>query len=299
MDGLYFMNCSMANFKRKSDPSIKVSRIRSDLRLMVEMGKLDKETEQEIEKALSLDYIEQEWNKPPVWKQMMRDLIAFMEDYQIHLYFPPLSEVSIYWGNWSDSLHLHDMAIMFDVKAAKELPKLYKQAKLLDKQLEQYKDVLDRRQLVTLLKDARNYRFPGRERSADKDLEEYIDNLYKAIREAENDDERESKIRMVEWLEQLVTLRAKFEYSQKVRHAMEIRNQIPEVLSKFEELLLESYPDKEIIIFDLRKAHTSAKDTIEDLKHVLFPEVVEYLEDKGWKLIELVNGKKMPMRLNQ
>lgn len=287
----------MKQFKHKSDPSYKISQLRANLRLMVELGKIERETVQKIEKFLLLDYLEEQWNKPPLWKQMMRDLVNFMEDYQIHLYFPAFSEISIYWNNWGDSIHLHDLCSMFDVKAVKELPKVYRQQKLLNRQVKKTKDKLTKNELVELCKDARNFRFPGRERSEDKYLEDYILSLYDQLKATSYDSEKESLSRQIEWLEQLVVLRTRYQYSQKIRHGMDIRENLPKILKTFEEQLLVKYPNKEITLNDLRKEHSALKNISEDIRHTLFPEIVDYLEyEAQWKIIEQVYGKAHPLK---
>lgn len=269
-------------FKRKSDPFIKISLLRSNLKLMVEMGQISQETIDKIFNWLSLDHIEREWNKPPVADQMFRDFVAFMEDYQVHFYLNGGQSLTIYWNNWMDRLWIAEAPNMFDIQYAKTLKRQYKEKAVLDRNVSREKLNWSIDKFIKERRLIEERRFPGRLTSKDERLETYLSSLYTDLKNSKDNAERTSIMELAEWLEELIALRKSLKIKKAWEKAQDAKKAVPFITHEFSQWLAHKYPLK-ITYNQIRKGIKEFKEIQPDIWYLNFEEVVDSLENLGWE----------------
>lgn len=267
-------------FKHKSDPSIKVSRIKGQLRLMEELGKISKETKNLLEKELMLDYIVEEWNKPPLWKQMFRDALALMEEYDIKLYTQnAMVPMTILWDDYNYRVHLQNFPIIFDAEYIKQLPKIYKQHKVIDRKVERNGKNITAIELLKDLFHSAGLRFPGAERRGSIEIEDAIEREYLKAKELGDCEGAKDHLQLARWLEELVELRERLRARQTfLKGEVALYNRMKD----FQDILIDQYPEKCCTydnLLDVLEAHNYQRE-----KEIQVPEsnIIHFLNSKGW-----------------
>lgn len=271
-------------FKHKSDPSIKISQLKADLRLMAELGQIDLETVESIINWLHLDYREKEWNKPPVADQMFRDILALMEEYDMHLYLPGGQEMSIYWNNWGDCLNIHETPSLFDVKYVKTLKKQYNEKKALMREASRRKLDMNIKEAIQKRDFIERMRFPGRITSGDERLETLISDEYHFISQCKDEKEKVKHQELAEYLEELICLRKRQQTRDTLKQAMDSKKVAPFILLEFSQWLAKKYPIMKITLEMVRTNVKEFASILPDMKALLFDDIRYFLEDHGWEV---------------